>query len=125
MADVRGKDRHHQITAALNDLEWDKNIPRGTVVCTAILDHAARVTGPEHNGQVTVTGNHWVKIDEWGDFGPGRWLWFLRDMEPMDPPVPARGHQGFWNWEYPNGTPDAGRDDTGASGQPPSPRLFS
>ena len=98
-ADVRGRSRHHLIAAALNDPEWDGNIPRGAVVCTAILDHAAQVNGPEHNGQATVTGNHRVKIDEWGDFGPGRWLWFLRDVEPVDPPVPARGHQGFWNWE--------------------------
>ena len=98
-ADVRGRGRHHLIAAALNDPEWDKNIPRGAVVCTAILDHAARVTGPEHNGQVTVANKRWVKIDEWGDFGPGRWLWFLRDVEPVDPPAPARGRQGFWNWE--------------------------
>ena len=98
-ADVRDRRRHHRIAAVLNDPEWDGNIPRGAVVCTAILDHAARVTGPEQNGQVTVARKHLVAVDEWGDFGPGRWLWFLRDVEPVDPPVPARGHQGFWNWE--------------------------
>ena len=110
-SDVRGRGRHDRISAALNDPEWDGNIPRGAVVCTAILDHAARVTGPERNGQVTVAGNQVVAVDEWGDFGPGRWLWFLRDVEPVDPPVPARGHQGFWNWEHEGGTPDAGSDE--------------
>ena len=98
-ADVRNRERHHRIAAALNDPEWEKNIPRGAVVCTAILDHTAQVHGPEHNGQVTVSGNHLVAVDEWGDFGLGRSLWFLRDVEPVDPPAPARGRQWFWNWE--------------------------
>ena len=120
-SDVRGRERHRLIAAALDDPEWDGSIPRGAVVCTAVLDHTAQVTGPEHNGQVTVAGNgHPVPVDEWGDFSPGRWLWFLRDVEPVDPPVPARGRQGFWNWERRSGTPDAGSDEsdeTGASGQ--------
>ena len=109
-SDVRDRRRHDRIAAALNSPEWDANIPRGAVVCTAILDHAGLVHGAERNGQVTVDGNRLVAVDEWGDFGPGRWLWFLRDVEPVDPPVPARGHQGFWNWEYPSGTPDTGSD---------------
>ena len=98
-SDVRGRERHRLIAAALDDPEWDGNVPRGAVVCTAVLDHTALVTGPEHNGQVTVAGTRWVRTDEWGDFGPGRWLWFLRGVEPVDPPAPARGRQGFWNWE--------------------------
>ena len=124
-SDMRGRRRHGRIAAVLNDPEWEKNVPRGAVVCTAILDHAAQVTGLEQDGKVTVAGNRLVAVDEWGDFGPGRWLWFLRDVEPVDPPVPVRGHQGFWNWEYPSGTPDAVSDDARASGQPPSSPLFS
>ena len=124
-SDVHDRRRHGRIAAVLNDPEWDKNIPRGAVVCTAILYHAGLVHGAEHNGLVTIDGNYQITVDAWGDFGPGRWLWFLRDVEPVDPPVPARGHQGFWNWEHEGGTPDAGRDDTRASGQPPSSPLFS
>ena len=124
-SDVNGRGRHGRIAAALNNPYWNENMPRGAVVCTAILDHAAQVNGPENNGQVTVDGNRLVAVDEWGDFGPGRWLWFLRDVEPVDPPVPARGHQGFWNWEHPNGTPDTGSDETRTSRQPPSSQLFS
>ena len=37
----------------------------------------------------------------YGDFAPGRWAWLLDDIEPLDEPVPARGHQGLWNWEQP------------------------
>ena len=98
-SDVRGRERHRLIAAALDDPEWDRNVPRGAVVCTAVLDHTALVTGPEHDGQVTAAGTRWVRTGEWGDFSPDRWLWFLRDVEPVDPPAPARGRQGFWNWE--------------------------
>ena len=98
-SDVRGRRRHDRIAAALNDPEWEKNVPRGAVVCTAILSHAAMVTRLEQDGQMAVLSGNLVVVDEWGDFNHGRWLWFLRDVEPLDPPVPAIGHQGFWNWE--------------------------
>ena len=117
-ADVRGRSRHDLIAAALNDPEWEKNVPRGAVVCTAVLDSAALVTGSEQDGQATAANRHPVPVDEWGDFGPGRWLWFLRDVEPVDPPAPARGHQGFWNWEHEGGTLDTRSDEARASGQP-------
>jgi hypothetical protein len=35
----------------------------------------------------------------YGDFAPGRFAWLLADIKPLDPPVPATGHQGLWNWE--------------------------
>jgi hypothetical protein len=31
-----------------------------------------------------------------GDFTPGRYAWLLKDIEPIDPPVPAKGRQGLW-----------------------------
>ena len=42
-----------------------------------------------------------AKADPYGDFGVGRWLWFLEDIQKLDPPVPEKGHQGFWNWDAP------------------------
>jgi hypothetical protein len=33
-----------------------------------------------------------------GDFTPGRFAWVLADVEPLPEPVPARGHQGLWEW---------------------------
>lgn len=35
---------------------------------------------------------------ETGDFELGRWMWVLRDIEPLDEPVPAKGRQGLWWW---------------------------
>jgi hypothetical protein len=34
-----------------------------------------------------------------GDYSPGRYAWILEDIEPIDPPVPARGRLGLWTWE--------------------------
>jgi hypothetical protein len=33
-----------------------------------------------------------------GDFSPGRYAWLLASIEPLDPPVPARGRQQLWEW---------------------------
>lgn len=38
----------------------------------------------------------------YGDFTPGRFAWLLGDIVPLDPPVPAKGHQGLWAWEVPS-----------------------
>ncbi len=34
-----------------------------------------------------------------GDFTPGRFAWLLEDVKPVDPPIPARGHQGLWPYK--------------------------
>lgn len=34
----------------------------------------------------------------WGDFSPGRWIWFLEDIRPLDEPVPAKEMLGLWDW---------------------------
>lgn len=37
---------------------------------------------------------------EWnyGDYSPGRFAWLLDDITRLDPPVPASGRQGLWEW---------------------------
>ncbi len=32
-----------------------------------------------------------------GDYREGRYAWLLTDIEPLDPPIPAKGHLGLWN----------------------------
>lgn len=34
----------------------------------------------------------------YGDFTPGRYAWLLDDVQPLDPPVAARGRQQLWEW---------------------------
>lgn len=33
-----------------------------------------------------------------GDFSLGRYAWEFQKMVPVDPPVPAKGMQGLWEW---------------------------
>lgn len=34
-----------------------------------------------------------------GDYSPGRKAWVLKNPIMFDTPIPARGKQGWWNWE--------------------------
>ena len=36
-----------------------------------------------------------------GDYSPGRWAWVLQNPVIFPAPIPARGMQGWWNWEEP------------------------
>lgn len=33
-----------------------------------------------------------------GDFTPGRYAWFLDNIEALPKPIPARGRQRLWEW---------------------------
>ena len=89
--------------------EWWKAIPTGAVVCTAVLADARRVKwiagGPDIHLTPSLTGvtaGDSVRDDPYGDFGLDRWLWFLREVQLVEPPVNATGHQGFWDWAEPD-----------------------
>ena len=45
---------------------------------------------PEH-----LTLHHGAVID----YSPGRFAWVLQNPEMFDHPIPARGNQGWWNWD--------------------------
>lgn len=32
------------------------------------------------------------------EIAPDTWAWPLTDIRPCQPPIPARGAQGFWSW---------------------------
>ena len=84
---------------------WGGRIPLGAIVATALLEDARQVGFQRYAGRVLASSpSHtgWVEPDPHGDFSTGRWLWFLTDVEPCNPPVPAVGHQGLWDWK-PNG----------------------
>ncbi len=40
-----------------------------------------------------------LKERAFGDWSPGRFGWILRNPVLFDKPIPAKGAQGFWNWE--------------------------
>jgi hypothetical protein len=38
-----------------------------------------------------------LPIDDFGDYSEGRWAWLLTDVKPLNPPIAARGAQGFFD----------------------------
>ena len=34
-----------------------------------------------------------------GDYSPGRFAWVIQNPVMFDEPFPARGKQGWWEWE--------------------------
>ena len=83
-------------------MSWDE-MPRGAIVATAHLKAVQRVRidqGGRSDGYVEVT-HPWgavVRVDPFGDFSAGRYLWRLADIKRIDPPVPAKGSRGLWDW---------------------------
>lgn len=68
------------------------NLPRGKVVGVA---HLTKVEKAE---DVIVT----EKERMLGDWEPGRYVWQMQHAHLFDKPIPARGKQGLWNWDYPH-----------------------
>jgi len=68
---------------------YPKDLPLGVVVCTTRL---VEVVTTEELAEAGLA-------DPWGDYRPGRYGWIIADIEPIIPPVPATGRQGFWDWE--------------------------
>ena len=61
------------------------DLPYGAVVCTVVIRWVFPTDGDDR--------------DLYGDYSEGRFVWQLADLEKLDPPVPAKGHQRFWEWE--------------------------
>jgi hypothetical protein len=76
---------------------WHRRIPYGAVVCTTVIAGCYQVT--HWNGDrpaLSAIGE--IQDDGFGDYTTGRYCWELTDIAVYDPPVPAKGAQGFWNW---------------------------
>lgn len=89
---------------------WGK-LPFGAVVCTATLRGAYQVQrsdivfgeatfrrnaipGSPDVAGISFAGDEML----FGDWRQSRWVWELTDVEPLTPPVLARGAQGIWTW---------------------------
>ena len=88
--------------------DWQVIFPTGAVVTTAVLAGMARVKHANLLERCAVhdpgaeagcaMGTGRTPIDPRGDFSPGRWRWFLDDVEALPEPVPDVGQQSFWRW---------------------------
>ena len=66
-------------------------LPRGAIVAICTLRQVVEIT--ERNA----SGLKDLELS-FGDFTPGRYAWFLDDVEELVEPIPARGRQGLWLW---------------------------
>jgi len=77
-----------ELRAAVN---FETNLPLGAVVGTVEIVDCV----PVEEVIPTLTERERVL----GDYSPGRWAWVLKNPVMFDTPIPARGKQGWWNWE--------------------------
>lgn len=77
-----------EILAAING---KAELPRGAVVGTVEIVDCVPVENivDKLNDQERALG----------DYSPGRFAWVLQNPIVFDEPIPARGKQGWWNWE--------------------------
>ena len=67
------------------------HLPTGAVVGTALLTRCNLIT-EEFVAKLTPMER------ALGDFALGRYAWEFHGRVPADPPVPAKGMQGLWEW---------------------------
>jgi len=82
-----------------------RTLPRGSVISFAYLQDCVRIT-PEFTAQLS------EQELSFGDFAQGRWAWILKDVRRLPEPIPARGRQGIWRWEVPEGLLNAEHEST-------------
>jgi activating signal cointegrator 1 len=75
--------------------EGEANMPVGAVIATAALSDVWEIKRP---GDADRWGLSKQEI-AFGDYGVGRYAWFLRDIEPLADPEPAKGALGLWEWD--------------------------
>lgn len=76
-------------------LSWPYRLPMGAVVAVGDLFQT----------RSTTSGGHCPDDRErsLGDHSPGRFAWSITSMSRLPRPIPAKGRQGFWNWDMPDG----------------------
>lgn len=62
-------------------------IYRGAVLCIVNVVDCVQFPNPK------------AAPDSYGDFSAGRYGFIMKLVGRFDPPFPAKGHQGIWNWE--------------------------
>lgn len=84
-----------EVLRAAGYFDW-KALPRGVVLCTTtLLD--VWPTGELRKAPPPLPLG--PNEEAFGDFGPGRFAWYLGPIERLAEPVPVRGELGLWEWK--------------------------
>lgn len=102
----------HIFAESLNlpDIYSFDRIPYGCTIATAELVGCYRIYDTVDNDVHIVkcpdTSYDFNKVEfirgkeiVFGDWSEGRFAWEFSNMKILDSPIPAKGKQGFWNWE--------------------------
>lgn len=66
-------------------------LPLGSVLCVCEFVECV---------QITHENKPFLPELAFGDYTPGRWAWMLGDRQRFLLPIPARGSQGLWEWDF-------------------------
>ena len=70
---------------------------------TGLGDREIGRVSPQHYPPLRVQGRcRTSRVEPPQSTSEFRWLWMLTDVQPLDPPIPAIGHQEFWSWDVPD-----------------------
>jgi hypothetical protein len=82
------------------------NLPTGAVVAIAVLNECFSVKRDILGGMVLLESDkrstHFSTRDNeyhYGDYSSGRYAWELTEVQQLSKQIPAKGQQGFWNWD--------------------------
>jgi hypothetical protein len=76
-------------------LSWPYRLPMGAVVAIGDLFQTRSTTNSEHSPDDLERSL--------GDHSRGRFAWSISSISPVLGWMPAKGRQGFWNWDMPDG----------------------
>jgi hypothetical protein len=78
----------------INAEYWNpSDFPLGAIVATCNLRQIIKIT--------ELNSSRLSEQDRaFGDYSPGRFAWMLDDIVKVVPPIPARGRQGLWHFEF-------------------------
>lgn len=83
-------------------------LPLGAIIATCeLIDCQPIVDGQTSFGCHTNDHDYWYELTDqeraFGDYTPGRYAWIIADLRTLYIPIPAKGAQGLWNWQQPEG----------------------
>lgn len=91
------------VVGAWTDVEAGiRQLPVGAIVATVVLVGCVRTIDVFCHpprvffGEGTVPGEFEREL---GNYEPGRFAWVTTNLKSIDPPIPASGAQGLWEWK--------------------------
>lgn len=73
------------------DLYYPEALPLGAIVAICDLEDCFKIDP----GPLLISDQE----KAFGDYIPGRFMWMLGSVKRVNPPIPAKGKQGLWDWD--------------------------